>query len=489
MKKHVTAMILLSVISMLTASCSDGQDPVSQDTLDTTPVTEAVTEAPIFTDHLPERDWSGADYTVLAAAEQWANKFWVEAENGAIIDDAVFKRNAAVEDRFNIRFVYDFVNGYTAGQATVRQRLNNAVMAGDATYDHFVGDSYYIAGQVLEGIFTNLVGLEYLDFSQPYWFPYVNPNLRVGDTQFIASGAYDLQTVGENWVILFNKELAEQYDMTSFYDDVRAGIWTMDRFMSYAKQVPQDLNGDGAWDENDRYGLLGTQNEAFIGLNYGMGRTITALGENGLPYLTGTDEKIVNIMDTLTHLLKDDHMYFGSEVNNPSELIVPMFSNNQGMFLSYLLRVLETEAVRINFEFGILPQPKYDEAQETYHSCTIASISAIPFVCPDLERSQIILEALNSASYALTLPAYKEQALQRKLSRDEESADMLDLIFAGSVCDFGLAYVAQINGSLYTVGGVLSGNQDWATWWAKQEKSTTKKLNNLIAKMQELGDR
>lgn len=489
MKKHATAMILLSVIAMLTASCSDGQTPVSQDTTDTEAVTEAVTEAPIFTDHLPERDWGGADYTVLAAAEQWSNKFWVEGENGAIVDDAVFKRNTVVEERFNIKFVYDFVDGYTAGMTTVQQRLHNAVMAGDATYDHYVGDCYYIAGQVLEGIFTNLVDLEYLDFSQPYWFTYINPNLRVGDVQFLASGAYDLQTVGENWVILFNKELAAQYDMTSFYDDVRAGVWTMDRFMSYAKQVPQDLNGDGAWDEHDRYGLLGTQNEAFIGLNYGMGRTITEIGDDGIPYLTGADEKIVNIMDTLTHLMKDDHMYFGSEKNNPSELIVPMFSNHQGMFLSYLLRVLETEAVRNSCDFGVLPQPKYDEAQETYHSCTIANISAIPFVCPDLERSQIILEALNSASYALTLPAYKEQALQRKLSRDEESADMLDLIFAGSVCDFGLAYVAQINGSLYTVGGVIEGNKDWSTWWAKQEKVTTKKLNNLIAKMQELGDR
>jgi hypothetical protein len=66
---------------------------------------------------------------------------------------------------------------------------------------------------------------------------------------------------------------------------------------------------------------------------------------------------------------------------------------------------------------------------------------------------------------------------------------MLDLIFAGSVCDFGLAYADQINGSLYVVGGVLSGNQDWATWWAKQEKSTTKKLTRLIEKMEELSDR
>ena len=486
-KKHMVLGIIFSAFLLASAACGDQTDSSTPATETTAAETEAAVQ--IFTDRLPERDYNGENYTVLAAAEQWAKKFHAEEQSGDIIEDAVYERNKAVEERFNISLVYDFVNGYTAGQETVQQRLYNAVMAGDATYDLFVGNSYYIAGQVLDGIFANLTEMEYLDFSQPYWFQYINPNLRVGDVQFTACGAFDLQTVGENWVILFNKELARQYGMPSFYDDVRDGTWTMDKFMSYAVQVVQDLNGDGAFDTSDRYGLLSTQNEAFIGLNYGMGRTITETGEDGLPYLTGADEKIVTIMDKLTVLMKEDHMYFGSEGNNPSETIVPMFSDNQGLFLCYLLRVLETEAVRNSCDFGILPLPKYDEAQDAYHSCSVANISAIPFVCPDAERSQIILEALNSASYSLTLPAYKEQALQRKLTRDDESAEMLDLIFAGGVCDFGLSYVAQINGQLYTVGGVISGNQDWATFWAKNEKAANRNLQKLIDTMAALGDR
>lgn len=490
MKNRIIASVIFSAILLTAVSCGDQADDQGA-VSDTQPVSTAETEAPIqiFSDSLPERDYNGENYTVLAAAEQWAKKFHAEEQTGDIIEDAVFTRNQAVEERFNVKLVYDFVDGYTAGKETVQQKLYNAVMAGDATYDLYVGDSYYIAGQVLDGIFANLTEMEYLDFSQPYWFQYINPNLRVGDVQFTACGAFDLQTVGENWVILFNKELSAQFDMPSFYEDVRNGSWTMDKFMTYAAQVVGDLNGDAVFDHNDRYGLLSTQNEAFIGLNYGMGRTITEVGEDGLPYLTGADEKIVTIMDKLTVLMKENHLYFGSEENNPSTTIVPMFSNNQGLFLCYLLRILETEAVRNSCDFGVLPLPKYDEAQDTYHSCSIANISAIPFVCPDAERSQIILEALNSASYSLTLPAYKEQALQRKLTRDDESADMLDLIFAGGICDFGLSYVEQIKNELYVVGHVLSGRQDWATWWAKQEKSATRNLQKLIDTMVELGDR
>ncbi len=34
----------------------------------------------------------------------------------------------------------------------------------------------------------------------------------------------------------------------------------MDLFLSYARQAPSDLDGNGSWDERDRYGLLSIQN-------------------------------------------------------------------------------------------------------------------------------------------------------------------------------------------------------------------------------------
>ena len=88
----------------------------------------------------------------------------------------------------------------------------------------------------------------------------------------------------------------------------------------------------------------------------------------------------------------------------------------------------------------------------------------------------------------MTLPIYKERALQRKLTRDDESAEMLDIIFAGGVCDFGLAYVSELDPKLYSVGLILQ-TQEYATWWAKNEKSLTTKLNKLIETMESLKDR
>lgn len=179
MKNRIIASVIFSAILLAAVSCGDQADDQGA-VSDTQPVSTAETEAPIqiFSDSLPERDYNGENYTVLAAAEQWAKKYHAEEQTGDIIEDAVFTRNQAIEERFNVKLVYDFVDGYTAGKETVQQRLYNAVMAGDATYDLFAGDSYYIAGQIMDGIFANLAEMEYLDFSRPYWFRYNNPNLR-----------------------------------------------------------------------------------------------------------------------------------------------------------------------------------------------------------------------------------------------------------------------------------------------------------------------
>lgn len=485
--KYQNTVVCAAMMAILLSACAgESSNPVITETEELL-TTEVVTEA-LITDNLPERDFGGADYTVLAAAEHCINKYYLDEATGDVVDDAVFERNRAVEDRFNIKFVYETLNGYSAGKTEVKARLDNAVMSGDATYDHFIGDTFYVTGSVMGGVFTNLLDLEYLDFSQPYWLQYVNPNLRVAGTQFFACGAYDLQAVSENWIIMFNKEVATEFDMTSFYDDVRDGSWTIDKFLSYAKQVPQDLDGNGKFNESDRFGLVSTAQEAFYAFPYGMGRTITAVGDDGIPYLTGVDDRIVTMMEKLTYLLKEDHLYFGSDSTIPADQIVPMFANNQSLFLCYLLRIIETEDVRNACDFGILPIPKYDEEQKDYLTTLPAFATAIPFVCPDLERSQIIIEALNSASYTMTLPIYKERALQRKLTRDDESAEMLDIIFAGGVCDFGLAYCSELDYKLYSVGLILQ-TQEYATWWAKNEKSLTTKLNKLIETMESLKDR
>jgi hypothetical protein len=94
-------------------------------------------------------------------------------------------------------------------------------------------------------------------------------------------------------------------------------------------------------------------------------------------------------------------------------------------------------------DFGILPFPKFNEAQENYYSVVnpyTGVMLGIPQSAEDLNRVSIILEALAAESRYTLQPAYYDVALTRKYTRDEESEEMLDIIFGSRVYDIGGVY-------------------------------------------------
>ncbi len=102
-------------------------------------------------------------------------------------------------------------------------------------------------------------------------------------------------------------------------------------------------------------------------------------------------------------------------------------------------------------DFGILPIPKADEGQDNYYSYAntwAASCAAVPILVKDIEKSTILMEELAYQSRRYYTPAYYEISLKTKISRDEESAAMLDLIYERRTVDMG---------NLFSVGGVMSG--------------------------------
>jgi hypothetical protein len=94
-------------------------------------------------------------------------------------------------------------------------------------------------------------------------------------------------------------------------------------------------------------------------------------------------------------------------------------------------------------DFGIIPSPKFDENQTEYYN-TVTPYSAtslsIPATVADTERTGIIIDALCAESKNTLIPAYYDITLKTKFARDNESSEMLDIIFATRRFDLGLMY-------------------------------------------------
>ena len=103
----------------------------------------------------------------------------------------------------------------------------------------------------------------------------------------------------------------------------------------------------------------------------------------------------------------------------------------------------------------------------------------IPITVTDFERTGIIIEALSAESMYVLTPAYYEISLKTKYSRDNESQEMLDIIFASTVFDLGNIFDW---GGVYSLPGTLTENSstDFSSRYKKIEKSAIKNMEKTI---------
>ena len=106
--------------------------------------------------------------------------------------------------------------------------------------------------------------------------------------------------------------------------------------------------------------------------------------------------------------------------------------------------MLHIETMRgYDVDFGIIPTPKYEESQQNYshwvdNGCNL--FYAVPVSLSDPDTSAYMLEAIAAASRYYLTPAYYDVCLKGKYSRDEESSEMLDIIFNTYHLDLGDVY-------------------------------------------------
>jgi hypothetical protein len=163
-----------------------------------------------------------------------------------------------------------------------------------------------------------------------------------------------------------------------------------------------------------------------------------------------------------------------------------MFSANKALFMTTQIGVIE-ELRNMETEFGILPYPKFNSEQKEYAHYVDghAPLMAIPTSVQDVERVGIISEALSYESYKYLRPAYYDILLNTKYTRDEESSEMLDIILASQVYDFGYVYdnwtIAFIFAELVT-----AKKADFVSTYEKKENVGKKNLEKILKAYDEI---
>ncbi len=484
MKQRITSAMLAALL-FLTAcgaepSTGDLTGTASSGTEDSVPNETGRANAK---DSLPEKNYGGEVFTILYRNE-WAYEFLAEEENGDIINDAVLKRNRAVEDRFGIDLELYGVAG-TYDNSEFKTAVNNSVAAGDSEYDLIAGYQANMITPAMEGYFMNVYDMDYIDTGAPWWSEKCNSSLTVNGKLFMTTGDIALTLWDNMYVFYFNKKLAEQYNLPDVYQLVKDGKWTIDKLYELSSNVSQDLNGDTKYDENDLYGFLTTKQNHMRAWIVAGETPITRQNSDGLMEACFVTERTQDMLDKLLRLHYTDSTYMGNDVlaepNNTKEPVI--FTSDRALFMSgYLgnasiLRNMDTD-------FGIIPYPMYDEEQDGYRTTAHNSVSMMcfPVTVKDLEMSAIITEALCAESYRNVIPQYYDLVLKAKGARDDESGEMIDLIRDGLIFDFGWVHSVPM-GSIGTImqNLISENNSGLSSYWASKENQVLQGLEKINA--------
>ena len=488
--KSITALLLAGLI--LLSSCSNTADTNSAITtaapVDTTP---EETEAPRIEPELPDITFDGKDFRFYQYKNHETyprfDEIWVETENGEPINDAVYRRNSIIQEKYDTKITFS-----TDEYMTFMDNVKKYVRSSEDVYDIILPMGHCVAQMYTSNVFYNLHNIEYLDFEKPWWDQNAVESFTLAGYMPFAVSDMLVNDKSETAAIYFNKKLAADYSVGSIYDHVYNNTWTMDKLAELGKMASEDLNGDSKYDDNDRYGLI-AGDEAVTAFLYSAGGRFISKDDEGYPVLSFANEyNYTAIQYYLETIMYDEQLTKNNSFVANAKSGTKMFEEDQGLFLFGMLGTTQ-DLREMTADFGIVPVPKYQASQENYASEAAVfrgSLIAAPITTQNTEMIGVIIEAMSAESMYTVKPAFYNTVLKDKATRDAESVDMLDIIIDNMVFDVGnfynLAwfsdYFLRITGSVYNSGNKSypQRTSDIASFYAKYEKQLENALKGLI---------
>lgn len=485
MKKYgFYGMLAAAALLAVFASCGneEGIDPAHTETETgsaQTVFSESTAEEEAYP--LPDSDFGGAEFHILT--DDYLECEIIAEDSGDIVDTAVYARNLAVQEK------YDFV---LTEEAMVWQdvpdRMSTLILAGEDAVQllshHMISAGTFAAG----GLYENWYEIPYIDFSAPWWSASMRHDLTLNGRAYIAVGDLSLTTTGRIFCLFFDKKGAQNHDLPDLYQTVEDGAWTFEFYSSLIKDLWEDINGNDKAEFSDYYGMV-MDSMSLTVWRWAFDAPIIETPTIPLQ-ITIDNERMQRVSEGLYSLCYDNPgVYYRSDYQNPNSRAGSSnrasrdaFVNGTSLFAIGVVEMAIKDFREIG-DYGLLPLPKLDAAQEAYHTIADGGNAGllIPKTVSDPERAGVIIEALARENNRSVLPVYYESALKVKYTRDAESVRMLDLIRSGAVYDFGYTYDGW-NGIAFTMQSMISSG---SSAWSSTAASLENKVKQYYAQLEE----
>ena len=458
-------ILMLSVSALLVACGGDGDE--SSNT--SVGQTSGDTLEDVLT--MPEFKWEGEDYSefnVLIYSNEVQSTYYCEDVEPNLYDatdenlnNAVIKRNDEILTKYGVT-----VKGVPVKD--VAADLKEDITSDLRLYDAALPFMSAAATLAQEGYLWDLNEFsDYLHFDKPWWDKSASESLSIGNKLYFATGDISIMPKIVSTAITFNKEmLKSNFPDVDLYQMVKDKTWTFDKMIEMSREVTADTDGTAGMTYNDTWGLSSSYGDvsAFF---IAAGKNYIKKDSEDLPVISFNDTASTTLIQKILQdlQLKDEWVFHCNTVNDGSDIWVislDVFGQNRALFrTSAFSAIKKLRAYDDAQEFGIVPFPLMTEEQDeyyTYCSARFAYCAVIPtsLTREEAEFSAYMLEVMAFGGRKHITPAYYDTTLKFRDLRDDESAEMLDLVFSNVVYDLGIVYDFGQIGNM--ISGLMSSN-------------------------------
>ena len=461
-KRIITALLLCAMLVGCGAETTDKETTGTADTA--VDAAETVQETEIW-DNVPAGSYDGYGFRFLTTEENWGYyRMDVEEQTGEVLDDAVFARNLAVEDRLGIVITETGLH-----YSKVMDEVKATVLASEDAYDAMTLMAFNLMTTAQQKMLLDTAALSAIRTDMPWWNGNAIRDMAIGPREYMMIGDVNLMFYESYYAVFFNKAVAEKFQIPDPYATVDEGKWTYDVYYSTAQAASTDVNGDGEWTADaDTYGVAMHSN-AGQSMILALGQSPLSRDADGYPVYDGLSEAFIDAYRKVMTLYTDKH----TTVKSGTAGVEKVDGGYQGVFKTdralYMMEVLGTlpELRDMESEFGIVVLPKADEGAEYVSPVYHGAIGlCVPVTVSDADRTGVVLENLAAESNRTVRGMYYDVVLGSKLVRDEASVASLDTILDSGRFEIGYVYNwGDMRSALEQ--NIGKGNADIASAFAK----------------------
>ncbi len=395
----------------------------------------------------PAEKYDGYTFTVLMTDRNpdpvIVRDFEMSEEEATVnvLNEALYKRNKQMQDEFDI--VLNPIVEY-ASTNTGSQKVRQANASSTHTYDLCILGTASASALASSGDLLDLNAFGEIDLTKSWWDQNVNRDLAVNGKVFYTTGDISLVATQAMYGLMFNKELFDQNKLEYPYEMVKEGKWTFDEMKKLALTVSDDLDANDKMNAYDLYGF-GWINSTCMAFLNASGERIAEVNAKGEIELTITSERAASAVISYIEFVNDKSHSFNGQIGTKGltdKTAIGMFADGQLLFRAgehlCFPHLRDTE-----LNYGILPLPKLDEAQDSYYTPVGSwdgAFVCLPRYTEEEERTSTIIERTAYISGQIVTPAYYQRTLEGKYIRDEDSYDMITIEIKNRMYDIGYFY-------------------------------------------------